>query len=720
MKIWLLTSEFPPLYGGGISTYCIESVNMFSFYGHEVTIITPDPKIKKIAVKDESNYKIVRFNPNEYYTASFLGYETHLSYSFSQVVKEMIQRYGAPDIIEAQEYMGIAYYLLHYKWLRYPLYKDLKIVITLHAPSFLYFEYNQVSLYENPHFWVGEMERFCIRAADMVLSPSKYLVKELSERMILEDIKIHIVRNPYEVKRKFQIQKIEKNKLVFFGKLTPQKGCLKLIEDFKHLWDTGFTYPLYMIGGGNHLYHPERRDMNDFIKKKYKKQIKNGLLHLLGSIAPEKISSHLENAHAILVPSIVDNLPYTVLEAMGNSKVVLASKQGGQSEIISDQHNGFLFDHQVSDSFKNKLTEVLSLTENQIESIANAAYNTVCNEYSYKIVYDIKIKLLDQLLGCENSRSRFPLTHPFFKEPVPLSKSDLNGAVSVIIPYYNMGQYLKGAIASIRSSTYKNIEIIIVNDGSTDKQSIDVLNAFRQNSQIVIVDKENEGLALARNVGAQKATGQYIAILDPDDTIEPTYYEKAIAILSHYDNVHFVGCWSKYFGNSEGYWAAFNPEPPFLLIHNMINSSALIFKKNAFLVSGMNDKKMIYGMEDYESVINLVKNGYSGVVLPEPLWNYRIRENSMARLFTKEKQIYLFRLIADKHRDFYAIFASQIVNLLNANGPGMYSDNPTIINKFSSNKWINLKFKHYLIKIVKSNPFIRKMAIQIINFIKHK
>jgi glycosyltransferase involved in cell wall biosynthesis len=714
MKIWLLTSEFPPLYGGGISTYCIESANMFVSYGHEVTIITPAAKSRKLSITEENNYKIVRFNPDEYYTASFLGYEAHLSYSFSQVVKEMIQLQGSPSIIEAQEYMGIAYYLLQYKWLRYPLYKDLKIAITLHAPSFLYFEYNQVSLYQNPYFWVGEMERYCIRAADMVFSPSRYLLKELNERMILDDIQIHVVKNPYKVKKKFEKQKIKKNKLVFFGKLTPQKGCLKLIEDFKQLWDKGFGYSLYMIGGGNHLFHPEKMDMNDFIKKKYEKQIKNGFLYLLGSLEPHKISSHIADAHVVIVPSIVDNLPYTVLEAMENSKVVLASLQGGQSEIITDQRNGFLFDHHISGSFKSKLLEVLSLTENQIETVAQAAYETICNLYSYKAVYDIKIKLLTELANCKNSSSIFPLTHPFFKgtsSPGLESKLNKTGMISVIIPYYNMGKYLEEAIASVQASTYKNIEIIIVNDGSTDKKSIKVLDTFRQKIHIIIVDKENGGLVSARNAGAKLVQGQYIAILDPDDTIEPTYYEKAITILSYYNNIHFVGCWAKYFGNSKGYWPTFNPEPPFLLIHNMINSSALIFKKKAFLTSGLNDKDMIYGMEDYESVINLVENGYSGVVLPEPLWNYRIRRNSMARGFNKEKQIYLFRLLADKHSNLYTIFAPQIVNLLNANGSGINYDNPTIS---PYNKWL-IKF---IIKKIKSNSTIRKIVIWTIKYLK--
>src|ERR1035437_9024777 len=184
MKFWRLTSEFPPIHGGGISTYSIESAKMFSSFGHDVTVITPDFNIDKVVSEKNAQYKVVRFNPTKQYTFSFLGHEANLSFAFVDVVKMLILEQGNPDIIEAQEYMGIAYYLLQYKHLQYPEFKNLKILITLHAPSFLYLEYNKVSFYQHPHFWIGEMERFCIRAADLVISPSQFLINELKNRMV--------------------------------------------------------------------------------------------------------------------------------------------------------------------------------------------------------------------------------------------------------------------------------------------------------------------------------------------------------------------------------------------------------------------------------------------------------------------------------------------------------------------------------------------------------
>jgi len=716
MIIWLLTSEFPPDFGGGISTYCLETAQMFSSFGHKVTVITQNFKANEIIYSQKDNYRIVRFNPSKYYTTSFLGYEANLSYAFAQVVKELAGKEGLPDVIESQEYMGIAYYLLQYKWLHYPVFKDLKITITLHAPSFLYWEYNKVPTYQLPYFWIGEMERFCIRSADMVISPSQYLVDELKSRLKIDDITIHILKNPLRIKEVKGTSTYTKNKILFFGKLIPQKGCLELLTYFKQLWLEGFEHPLTMIGGGNHMYHPEGIDMIDFIKKKYKTDIENGKLVLLGAIRPEKLKQHVIDAHVIIIPSIVDNLPYTVPEVMGLGKIVLASIQGGQSEVIENGVDGFLFDHTDPKSFEKQLKSILSLSEEAINKISLNAVNKVCKEFSCDAIHGRKIKLFENLFKNNTEKKQFPFIRPIQK--IQMNSDSIkqeSELLSVVVPYYNMGKYVEETIESIINSSYKKIEIIIVNDGSTGSDNLEILKTLTQAyKEVRVIHKPNEGLAIARNIGAKAAKGEYLAFLDPDDTVESVYYEKALTVLKRFENIHFVGCWAKYFGESISYWPTFNPEPPYLLFHNMINSSALVYKKQSFLNKGLNDAEMIYGMEDYESVINMVANGYSGIALPEALWNYRVRNNSMARAFTNTKQVYLYSLIAQKHKAFYSTFGAEVVNLLNTNGPGFKYDNPTFFYNLPGS---NNRLKQLVIRIIKSNPLLRKIAIKIKNSI---
>ncbi|MEI7596454.1 MAG: glycosyltransferase [Bacteroidota bacterium] len=714
MKYWLLTSEFPPLYGGGIATYCFETAKMLTQNNHEVTIFTHDYQVKTFSIELNDKFRIVKFNPNQYFTETFLGFETNLSYAFAQIIEEFIKKKDAPDIIESQEYMGIAYYLLQFKYLEYPIFKNLKIVLTLHAPSFLYLEYNKINTFEFPYFWIGEMEKFCIKAADLLISPSQYLVNEIQARIDISEKTVHIIKNPFQFEKK-PIENYENGKIVFFGKLTPQKGCLELINNFKKLWNEGFEYSLTMIGGGNHLYHVEGIDMIDFIKSKYKKEIDEKKLILVGSIPPTEHNKHIDNAHIIVIPSLVENFPYTVLETMCKGKIVLASVQGGHAEIINNYENGFLFDHEQKDSFNKQLKQILSLDQVTTNNLSINAINKVIEECSYEIIFNKKLGLINSFLIENKKTNTFPFLRPVNSFEIENDDNSEKGLLSVVVPYFNMGEFVNETISSILNSTYKNIEIIIVDDGSNDKLSIEKINEFENKKSIKIIRKENKGLPMARNDGAKAAKGEFLAFLDPDDTVESSYYEKAIAVLKSYNNVHFIGCWAKYFGSAKGYWPTFNPEPPYLLVHNMINSSALIYKKQAFLAAGLNDKKMIFGMEDYESVISMKSKGFNGVVLPETLWNYRVRKDSMARAFTKNKQLYLYRLISEKHKDYFSLFSSDISNLLNTNGSGLNYDNPTLLTNFIENNFLKKILNQKLVRKIKTIPLLRRIAITIKN-----
>ncbi len=99
--------------------------------------------------------------------------------------------------------------------------------------------------------------------------------------------------------------------------------------------------------------------------------------------------------------------------------------------------------------------------------------------------------------------------------------------ISVIIPVYNADKYLAAALDDIVRQTQENIEIICINDGSTDN-SADILRQYaRQDSRIKVVDKANEGAAVARNIGIELAEGKYLSILDADDLFEPDMLERA-------------------------------------------------------------------------------------------------------------------------------------------------------------------------------------------------
>jgi glycosyltransferase involved in cell wall biosynthesis len=717
VRYWLLTTEYPPFFGGGIGTYCNFTAQMLSQCGHEVSVFINDSSISNVTISQSHGSRIIRFNPFRTNVASFLGHVTTISYEFAHIIKEFIGREGKPDIIEAQEYLGIAYYLLQYKRLLYDWCKDVPVLITMHSPSFLYMEYNHVPMYRYPNYWICEMERFCLQAADHIISPSRFMLAELQKRFELRNPNVTIIANPFSAGNFFKPQPADKaaDQIVFYGKLTVQKGAFKLLTYFEELWENGFNRPLYLLGGQDIVYHPEGKSVGDIIRKKYKTYIERGLLKLEDRIPPPEIASRLAQAEVVIIPSCNDNQPYVVFEMMALGKIVLVSKQGGQFEVIEDGKDGFVFDHEQPETFASQLQRILQLSEAERQAILQNAITKVHSRYGPETIYAQKAEVFQNLIRQQPKAQFFPFIRA--KQKV-LDEVDATAIakdlLSIIIPFYNMGAYIEETLRSVQAVDYTPKEIIIINDGSTEKNSLEVLDRYRFMPGVTVIDRPNKGLAHARNYGAAHARGEFMAFLDADDKVDKLYYTKAIAVLKAYENVYFVGTWTKYFESSNTVWPTITPEPPIILCHNQVNSSALVYKRRAFLKAGYNDVTMVFqGLEDYESVISLLSNGYNGVVLPEVLFYYRVRRTSMIRNISMTKKLLLYEHISKKNKEFYSTFATEIFNLLNANGPGTHLDNPTLDYHLTSKLPFGGRLARMVISQVKRNRLAKALAYKI-------
>lgn len=237
MNYWILTTEYPPFFGGGISTYCYHTACMLSEQGHALTVFVNDRSVENTTIEKLPEARLIRFNPSIAKADAFLGNETAISYAFAWLVKEFIEKEGKPDVIESQDYNGIAYFLLQYKYCLFDWCRDVPVVVTMHSPNFLYMEYNELPLYKQPNYWIGEMERFSIQAADMLLSPSEYLISELKKRFVINNSNLHVLPNPYKAEELIHQPVVHSailnNDLTFYGKLSPQKGPSKFWKNFR-------------------------------------------------------------------------------------------------------------------------------------------------------------------------------------------------------------------------------------------------------------------------------------------------------------------------------------------------------------------------------------------------------------------------------------------------------------------------------------------------------
>ena len=220
------------------------------------------------------------------------------------------------------------------------------------------------------------------------------------------------------------------------------------------------------------------------------------------------------------------------------------------------------------------------------------------------------------------------------------------GLISIIVPCYNQGIYLKETIQSALASSYRPLEILIINDGSTDN-SLELAQELEvQHPEVRVLDQANAGVTKARNAGIAAAQGEYLLPLDGDDLISPTYIEQGLAILATRPEVKVVYCQAEKFSASgRKPWKLKPFSLQQLAKDNMIFVSALFRKADALAVGGFSED-MKLGREDWEFWIKLLKNGGEVVQLPLVGFFYRLtptskRKKTGGTAFKKARIAYL-------------------------------------------------------------------------------
>lgn len=236
--------------------------------------------------------------------------------------------------------------------------------------------------------------------------------------------------------------------------------------------------------------------------------------------------------------------------------------------------------------------------------------------------------------------------------------------VSVIMPCYNDGQYLQEAIDSVNLAQNLNTEIIIIDDGSTDSRTREIL-AQLGHERIHVLQAGHAGPSAARNLGIRSAQGRYILPLDADDRIEQEYIEKARQLLQERPEIGVVYCHADLFGKESGPWKL--PDYSFdrMLVQNLVFVSAM-FRKDDWEAVGGFRTDMESGMEDYDFFIGILALNKEIVQLPETLFHYRIKKCSRTTAFLEDRtQVQTaFRQIYAHHQDFYQRHAKRYACLL--------------------------------------------------------
>ncbi len=223
--------------------------------------------------------------------------------------------------------------------------------------------------------------------------------------------------------------------------------------------------------------------------------------------------------------------------------------------------------------------------------------------------------------------------------------------VSVIIPCFNDGTYIDEAVDSVLAQTYQDFEIIIVNDGSTDPRTNDILSNYSR-PKTRVIQTTNQGVARARNRAIEEASGEFILPLDADDRIKEAYLEKAVKALDTDKNIGIVYCLAEFFGERTGPWQLPDFSLAELIVHNHIFCSAFFRRADWLKVSGYNPN-MRYGFEDWDLWLSIIELKREVFRIPELLFSYRMKSVSRSALMTEDLILDMRVQVFNNHRQLY-------------------------------------------------------------------
>lgn len=235
-----------------------------------------------------------------------------------------------------------------------------------------------------------------------------------------------------------------------------------------------------------------------------------------------------------------------------------------------------------------------------------------------------------------------------------------NELISVIVPVYNVEQYLEKCVNSIINQTYKNLEIILVDDGATDSSGNMCDELAKSDNRIKVYHKENGGLSDARNYGVERATGEYIGFVDSDDYIDSEMYEKLYEAIKK-ENVDVAECSLKviYPGKIE----LFTDEKYYKVLGKTEYLEEYLTIKKIFgsvwtkLIKSDVAKKLVFPKgklyEDTYYAYDLIEKVDRYVIMNNPYYNYLMRENSITNAKFNPRIFDLIEIVEKFHKMTY-------------------------------------------------------------------
>ena len=636
MRIVYVSWEYPPQFGGGIGAYVGAIAPTLARRGHDVTVLTiGDEATPAREVVD--GVHIVRL---PLISGDGEGpIQTLKSWQYrADALAETLRRMSAGEAIDLIEFCdyrgeGVAY-LTSTTAAERPV-----CVVRLHTPLSVLFRYNAGHARQRV---LEEYEHEAIRAADRVVSPSRALADEI-RRATGDELSIDL--SPHPVDLRFLDCDIsgdayDGDEILYVGRFEERKGVETLARAAEAFLRDLPAARLVMIGGDTNKSAAEpsmRKVVEGLIPRALR-----GRVEFIDRLPREELFRHYRSARICVFPSHFENFPNTCLESMALGRCTIGTTNSGMAEMIENGVSGVVATAQDVEALAAAVTRVWNLSDEQRRAMGCAARERIRTWYQSDVIAAGLERLYGTYIREHQPSSMLPRANWTEERP----------RVAVVIPCYNHGTYLPETLDSVRQQTYPHVECVVVNDGSTDAATLEVLKAAERDG-VRVIHQDNSGLAAARNTGVRATDAPFFAPLDADDRIDPTFIETLLQPLL--DDGALGYCYShvRFFGEATGGWECPDYDPRKLLIENLSTVSAVV-RRRAFDEAGGYQPDMIYGFEDWDFWIALLGAGYHGRCVPRPLFEYRKHAGGSMLSETQKRRSEMVRKMIEHHRTLFA------------------------------------------------------------------
>jgi glycosyltransferase involved in cell wall biosynthesis len=605
--------------GGGIGTYLKHAISAHLKAGREIYLLTWATGIDGWfhQVMDEADLHplrldqvtILRISESDIGGVNPIGMRAKNISDILYPHIAAIEEWFKPDLIESPDYAVPLHTYLEYR--RCGMHSE-KVPVAIFNHGLLNDIWPASALI--PSEWTVRelvLEQQVIRWADMVLAPSEAAAKRIRE-IRRTDNGVHVVREPYAAKTWNRQESFASSNFAYFGRVSFAKG-VDLFAGM--LTAVAGEWPISKITflGRREIMPFRRSDAIEFINARIAGDLRSKV-RFVDNVPREKVDDIISHAGFFGNFSRSETFSYTTLEALSNGVIPLVLRNSPMAEMLPPEvrEKGTFIEvpHRTE-----VIRDVLEFWRDNYDKLIG-----LCQDYAAALTDpSAYAKRYDEIMAAAPARLIEPARPRYTGQDI-----------TVLMATHNDADLLLEAVASLDQQTEKVGEILVIDDGSSDKAHISRLDDLASKGIIRLLRVRNMGLVAGRNVLVENARSELVIFLDADDKLEPTYVEKTLRALNRQpDRWSAVLTRRKNFGLNDHEISSFLLDTPMHWAHNDFRMTALI-KRSVLLDIRFNPAIRNGEADDWWWWLNFTIRGHEAAFVPEPLFRYRTVSGSMS------------------------------------------------------------------------------------------